>query len=341
MAPNFSLKQRDMSHYSIRNKHRSRIKPRKQWNNEGVASTVGTIMALMVFLAFLSMFTNQYIPVWMEENESSHMNIAFGQFCNLKQAIDMQILAGTIKGSCPISIYTPITLGANGVPIFASPTPGFLGAYNSKSFNNLSFGFNVGNASNPIIMDYRSPQSTSTLGGTILLEVPNRYYVHQNLAYENGAIILNQTDGEYMKSAPQLIVRPSGGGRFDISYTQIDLRGDDTRYVGFGTRGVQTVLRAVTSTTFTDITASANYPSLFINHTTRYENAWNATLNQTLGSNGMSYGIDYGISSTVINPDPMDKTWEISVWINPSSISYFTLTVAYVDLVTSEVGVAG
>jgi hypothetical protein len=329
---------------------RSRIKPRKQWNNEGVASTVGTIMALMVFLAFLSMFTNQYIPVWMEENESSHMNIAFGQFCNLKQAIDMQILAGTIKGSCPISIYTPITLGANGIPIFASPTPGYLGAYNSRSYDNLSFSFNAGNVTNEVIQNI-----SQNTGGTILLEVPNRYYVHQNLAYENGAIILNQTDGEYMKSAPQLLVRPSGGGRFDISYTQIELRGDDTRYVGFGTRGVQTVLRAVTSTTFTDMTNSnAKYPYLIINHTTRYENAWYTTLNNTFASNGMKYasngmtygdnfaaGEDYWISSTVINLDPMAKTFEVSVWINPSSISYFTHTVAYVDLVTSEVGVAG
>ena len=67
------------------------IRRHPNWNNEGVASTVGTIMALMVFLAFLSMFTSQYVPVWMEENEASHMNVVYSQFANLKQSVAVLI----------------------------------------------------------------------------------------------------------------------------------------------------------------------------------------------------------------------------------------------------------
>ncbi|KYK31024.1 MAG: hypothetical protein AYK23_04240 [Candidatus Proteinoplasmatales archaeon SG8-5] len=314
-----------------------RIKARRQWNDEGVASTVGTIMALMVFMAFLSMFTNQYVPVWMEENESSHMIVAYGQFSNLKNAIDLQILAGTIQGVPPTTITTPVTLGSNGIPVFASATAGYLGAYNRRSYNNVSFSFNVGTT----ILDYRSPQFGSTLGGTIMLECPNRYYVPQTLAYENDAIILQQEDGEYMRSSPQLIVTPSGGNRFDITYTQVDLRGDDTKYVGFGTRGIQTILRSVSSTTFTNMSAqdSGGDPTfLNITHTTRYESAWYNAFDLLLEDAGMQPGVDYSVTSTQVGFDPMDPVYRVNLSINPNSISLFTFTVAHVELVTAEAG---
>ena len=38
-------------------------------DRQGVASTVGTIMALLVFLAFMALITNTYVPAWMMDNE--------------------------------------------------------------------------------------------------------------------------------------------------------------------------------------------------------------------------------------------------------------------------------
>jgi len=315
----------------------SSIKPRKRWDDEGVASTVGTIMSLMVFLAFLSMFTNQYIPVWMEENESSHMVTANGQFSNLKQAIDLQILVGTISGSSPVEVYTPITLGANGIPIFAAPTAGYLGAYKSMSYDNVSFYYNINTTASPVYKHHRSPQPSSTLGGVIRLECPNRYYVPQTLIYENDAIILKQGDGEYMKNAPQFFVQRSGG-KFDISYTQVDLRGDDFKYVGFGTRGVGTRLSAVSSLTYTSLT---DY--LYINHTTRYDIAWNTTFDAILSGSGMSEGIgnDYYIETIDIDvTNPLKPFRMVSLRINSNAISQFTLTTAHIGLITSETGVS-
>src|SRR5213592_2675950 len=77
-------------------------------DEEGVASTVGTIMALLVFLTFLSLIVNQYVPVWMKDSEASHMNGALGQFGGIKGAIDLQILsaqAAQIAGTH----YIPVT----------------------------------------------------------------------------------------------------------------------------------------------------------------------------------------------------------------------------------------
>src|SRR2546422_245495 len=100
-------------------------------DERAVASTVGTIMALLVFLTFLSVIVNQYVPIWMKDSEASHMNLALGQFGGIKGDIDLQMLAA--QGSAdagtfhiPVTTATAVNLGVDGVPIFSSPTPGTL-----------------------------------------------------------------------------------------------------------------------------------------------------------------------------------------------------------------------
>src|SRR3990172_4032419 len=97
-------------------------------DEEGVASTLGTTMALLVFLTFLSLIVNQYVPAWMKESEAAHVNTVIGQFGNLKGAIDLQVLAAHSAANAgqiyiPVTATTAITLGVDGVPIFASSTP--------------------------------------------------------------------------------------------------------------------------------------------------------------------------------------------------------------------------
>jgi len=71
---------------------RRRFRPRRQWDDDGVASTVGTIMALLVFLTFLSLITNQYVPVWMKDSEAGHMGEALGQLG--VQLVDLRLDLG-------------------------------------------------------------------------------------------------------------------------------------------------------------------------------------------------------------------------------------------------------
>jgi hypothetical protein len=323
----------------------TRLKRHKKWNDEGVASTVGTIMAMMVFLAALSMFTSQYVPVWMEENEASHMAGAYGQFAALKQAVDMQVLAGAIQGTANVQMFSPVKLGAEGIPMFAAPTPGYLTISRSNSYDNVSFSFNVStsmsgfNASASIV-DY-----DMNTGGTIKLYVGNRYYIAQELAFENDALILKQPDGQYMKATPQFTVTGPPGGPYQMSYTQLDLRGDNVNYIGFGTRGIKTIMKSTSTTTFTNLTSEksigipANHPLLYINHTTYYERAWYSIFNQTLSSAGLLWGFDYNITSSVKSaPGSIDVLSEISVQINPNLISRFSLTIANIEISTSEMG---
>jgi len=103
-------------------------------DEEGVASTVGTIMALLVFLTFLSLIVNQYVPVWMKDSEASHMNGALGQFGGIKGSIDLQVLAAQaaqIAGAhyIPVTASSAVSIGVDGVPIFAASTLGTIQSF--------------------------------------------------------------------------------------------------------------------------------------------------------------------------------------------------------------------
>src|SRR3989475_13210860 len=70
----------------------------------------------------------------MKDSEPSHMNGALGQFGGLKGAIDLQILsaqAAQIAGThyIPVTASSAVSLGVDGVPIFAASTLGTLQSF--------------------------------------------------------------------------------------------------------------------------------------------------------------------------------------------------------------------
>ena len=104
------------------------IRPsRKMKDREGVASVVGTILALLVFLSLLGIFTNHYVPSMMAGNEHQHDSQVVTQLSNLKQSIDSMMLYYINSQSNTLSSYDPVTLGSSGVPMFATGTNGQLG----------------------------------------------------------------------------------------------------------------------------------------------------------------------------------------------------------------------
>src|SRR2546425_10068055 len=91
-------------------------------DEKGVASTVGTIMALLVFLTFLSLIVNQYVPVWMKDSEASHMNGALGQVGGGTGAIDLQSHAAQAARMSGTH-YLPVTASyAVRLDVYGGPT---------------------------------------------------------------------------------------------------------------------------------------------------------------------------------------------------------------------------
>ena len=51
--------------------------------NEAVASAIGTMLAILVLLALLTMVTTSWAPEWTKSKESEHMRVVEGQVANL------------------------------------------------------------------------------------------------------------------------------------------------------------------------------------------------------------------------------------------------------------------
>lgn len=317
-------------------------------DDEGVASTVGTIMALLVFLTFLSLIVNQYVPVWMKDSESAHMNNALGQFGGLKGAIDLQVLAAQIAQNAgthyiPITSSTPVTLGLDGVPIFAAPTVGEVTAKPDAGPWTVAFFYLIKSV---------STKTQDTSSGAIELNVGNRYYIPQKIAYENGAVMRYQTDGQVIRAQP--VFEPlKVNNSLDLSFQLISLygRGGAT---GTGTEIVNTKLFGLDRQDYTGLSSD-----IWINHTSAYGLAWwhffNTTLSKNLGITqgqfsgsanpatgiirfvGRINGVDvYDLKATY---DPTTATYQLNLIIKKQSqlpFATFRLQHAYVQIGIGE-----
>ncbi|MFQ5910609.1 MAG: VWA domain-containing protein [Thermoplasmata archaeon] len=100
-------------------------------DEESVSSVVATTLTLLVVLVFISAYTGSYIPRQMKENEYIHSQKATGEFEQLKNAVDFEIafakaLAEEGQTLVPAQAYSTVTLGSEGIPALADPTPGTL-----------------------------------------------------------------------------------------------------------------------------------------------------------------------------------------------------------------------
>ena len=311
------------------------IKKKQRWDDEGVAATIGTIMTLLVFLTFLGMFTNQFLPVWMTDNEATHMSEAIGQFADLKSTIDISISNYANSLVAPSSIFIPVTLSAPGIPVFAASTAGILTltphAINMRPMFNVSYTYQA--AGRPV--SYLNPSNDGGSGGSLELYCPNRYYVEQKLIYENGAVILNQTDGEFVIAGPQFLAKNVGSGGTSsivVMLTQITLQGHNKTVGGTGSKGVNANLQYADSTEYNKIAGSILYFNITSQHGIAWENYFNSTLN---GTAGMTYGHGYTIHKVLKSFPDRSRNYYI-VTVSIESVKVFDHTHAVVNLDIGE-----
>jgi hypothetical protein len=259
-----------------------RIKKSPRWDDEGVAATVGTIMTILVFLTFLGVFTNQVVPVWMSDNESTHMTEAIQQIVSLKSNIDGLVAdyANSLIAVPPIMI--PVTLSSPGIPVFAGPTAGIL-SFKPESRSGLpSFNASYTSALEP---------DDGYTGGEVRLYCPNRYYVEQSVIYEAGAVILNQSDGEFIISGIGISVANYSGARV-VQITQISLVGLNKTVGGTGAKAVNANLLYASTIGYSDDDGE----DITLTITTRHGNAWANYFRKALNSTQeeMAYGSGSG-----------------------------------------------
>ena len=306
------------AHYSDKSVG-DRIKKSPRWDkDEGVASTVGTIMALLVFITFFGIFTNQFVPVWMNDNESSHMSSAIQQFSTIKSSIDLSISNYANSLVDPAPIFVPVTLSSAGIPVFAAGTAGILSfmpiSLTTKPIFNITYTYQSGS-----ILNVLSPSNDGQSGGMLDLYCPNRYFVEQHLVYENGALILNQSDGEYVIAGPQLSIRNGGdvaNPSITVMVTYLSLYGTSVTVGGTGSKGVIADLQYAGTSAYTNPGLS----DLTIQLVTKHGTAWYNYFNRTLGQAGLVEGATY------------DRATPVLYKFSDSSFNYYTMTLVIHDV---------
>ncbi len=147
-------------------------------DEEGIASTVGTIFALMIFTALLGMFMTQVVPVTMKENEAHHDQVVLSQLSNMRSVVDIL----TMTKDTNYTAYVPIKLGADGIPFFATPTYGQLGLYPSLP----------GGASHMLTFKFTDKYGNviwRNSSGSLQFIAPNKYYDAEVFEYADGALL--------------------------------------------------------------------------------------------------------------------------------------------------------
>jgi len=229
-------------------------------------------MALLIFLTFMSMFVNTYIPIWMKENERLHMNEVQNQMGEVKGKIDNLIVNAQVTGTSMVNTYEPLTMGANGIPLFAAATAG---AVILKPSGTTTTGIQAifNSSANGAIV-----KVDESGGGKLEFYAPNRYYVGQWLAYENGALIVKQDAGQAMKATPSLEITKSGGV-FNIVFTQIDITGTNSTMAGTGVAGVNINLIYLDTQKYTE---PVGYNTTVLKINTVYNAAYMVFMNNTI-----------------------------------------------------------
>jgi hypothetical protein len=233
----------------------------------------------------------------MAENEAQHTDTVLSELGDLRANMDMLILSDNRE----TSTYSIMTLGSKGVPVFAAPTLGIF----TVSPLETNFTTDKQKADAAVIeIDYFDLGLNATnmvrTAGRIELYSPNRYFVQQWSSFENGAIILAQTDGEWMRTGPSLRIEKrdtNPGSALNISFKVISSVGKRMTMTGAQTIGIKAQLMNDVSPDqqmYGNRTRTANM-TVFTNH----KQAWREWFNRTLGDSGLVLGTDYTVDASV------------------------------------------
>lgn len=242
-------------------------------SNNAVVGIVAAFLIVGLIVTVISVVQTQYVPKWMKEKESEHMDKVAEQFNQLKYSIDIHSVAKQ-KGN---AITNSFVLGSKEMPYLMS-----VRAFGQLRILNNNFNIKIRNDS----------KNYSFTTGLIKYESFNSYYINQNYIFEGGAVILTQDQGEAIRIKPVFTADLEADLVISYDLSNISTVGNkDRSAVGYGPVQIQTEFSSAES--YDLIT---NVSNISIN--TTYLDAWHSFLNSTFikaGLNYAGYGTDYTI----------------------------------------------
>jgi len=243
-------------------------------NNEGVVGIVTAILLVGLLVIVFSLIQTIYVPQWMEEIESEHMDEVASQFSYLKFATDVQLQSSSNSN---LSISIPITLGSDKIPYLLSER-----SYGDLDISSDSLIITIQNATNSY--EYNL--------GMIQYSSRNSYFVDQTFSYEVGAVIISQHQGDFLSLSPFFSINKSQ--MINVSFTLVNVSsvGGKTSASGHSTSSILTKYISSSDQTIT----IDNVTQIQID--TRYPKSWKGYFNETLEDEELDYGLssDYWIT---------------------------------------------
>ncbi|KYK22637.1 hypothetical protein AYK25_02440 [Thermoplasmatales archaeon SM1-50] len=273
------------------------MKKSRRMTNDAVVGVVTAILLTGIIVAVLSLVQTVYVPKIMEQREAEHMDKVAEQFASLSSVIADQA-ADETKG---IPIATSITLGSKELPYLLS-----IRSYGTLEIIQNACSITINNAT-----EAGSILTASFPINTITYSSANAYFLDQTYAYEAGAMIVSQIQGNLMMIRPSFVV-DADGETIDILFDVVNISTVGQKIIasGYGTYPIQTE--------FHDVTLDINFTKVrTLTITTSTSNAWSVFLNYTMiqaglnqnGSRtdyffentGQSLTIDFSLSSRNVN----------------------------------------
>ncbi len=306
------------------------LKPsRLKKDSEGVASVVGTILALIVFLSLLGIFTNHYVPSMMAANEHQHDNSVVSQISELKQSVDNMMMYSASSHATTLSSYNPVTLGSAGVPMFAVGTQGQMNVIPQSGdtipFFSVSFNYQLSGAGGGVY------HLASSSGGGVVVNIPNRYYIPQSVLYENDAVILGQGNGQVMIADPGFAISSHGGIRLNLLELSVSTTTtSNLSFSGTNTVALSSHLLSFSRNVYTPVYVSPSTVNVNVTVGTPFPDAWFSFFNSTFSQAGLTYGSNYTVSI-----QPAGSQLYI-LYLNVKGVSSLSLTNAIISVSPEE-----
>ena len=181
-------------------------------SESATATVIGAVLLLGIIFSILTIICVEYIPEWKGDAEYSHMNDIFADMAEVKSKIDIMSIILASNQNCTYSnslnpsssdpqliMSVPFHMGGGDLPLVGPIKSSGTLAVNEE---NCTIGI-VASRNDSI------KHSQFINCGTITYNSQNNYYVNQAFSYENGALILDQTQTTGQKDQSAMMLYPS------------------------------------------------------------------------------------------------------------------------------------
>lgn len=270
-----------------------------------VSGVVAASLGVVLISVLLGMVVTFWVPAWGYDSEVSHSREMVNAFAQFKNALELQTLSGNVNQT----LTATFPLGVGAVPLFGAETAGQL-SYQYLESGRVRFRANLTDTTG---------QVNFSAAGSLEYTMPNRYFVRQEFAYETGAVIVAQSDGQAMRLTPPFRF-VNGTQGLEVFVTLFSLDGPQAVVTGVESHTVSSKLNVAQTFTY----SWAPNSTVSLNVSTSFVDAWARYFADAMGSSAVNASL-YNITRfPAVSPE--------SVTLRLDGVRALTVTVSLVQI---------